>query len=222
MSDPNNNNLSDRWDAAMSNRLGQLGGMPVDTSGMETLLRSQIARDEPRLRLWIRPIRLAASLLLAIGVLAAVLLWFDRGASASASEMAKLHYDMVSGKIEVAEVNSIDTANKILSATASGGPGFPAIPAGHVHACCVKNVKDLKVACVLMKSDDAYITMAVANADDVKMPRGEVVARSGLTFHVQTIGKVHMVTLQRAGRHICLMSELPAERLVELGTKLKF
>ena len=73
-----------------------------------------------------------------------------------------------------------------------------------------------------MKSDNAYITMAVANADAVKMPHGEAVVRDGMTFHVQTIGKVHMVTLQRAGRHVCLMSELPAEKLMEMGTKLKF
>ncbi|MGA2501913.1 MAG: hypothetical protein ABSH20_29575 [Tepidisphaeraceae bacterium] len=166
--------------------------------------------------------RIAASLLLAIGVVAAVLLWLDRGSHASASEMAQWHYDLVSGKTDVAKVGSIDAANEVLSATVSGGPGLPGVPADHICACCVKNVKDAKVACVLMKSDDAYITMAVADAAAVKMPHGQVVVKDGLTFHMQTVGKVHMVTLQRAGRHICLMSELPVERLVELGCKLRF
>ncbi|MFI5382410.1 MAG: hypothetical protein ACHRHE_24195 [Tepidisphaerales bacterium] len=219
MSDPNNDNSSDRWDAAVSRRLGQLGGMPVDTSGMESLLRSRTGGEQPRLRVWLRPMRIAASLLLAIGALAAVVVWVDRGAHASASEMAQLHYDLVA---TMTPVDSIDAANDLLSATASGGPGFAAVPAEHRHACCVKNIKDARVACVLMKSDNAYITMAVANADAVKMPHGQVVVKDGLTFHVQTIGKVHMVTLQRAGRHVCLMSELPAERLIELGTKLRF
>ena len=225
MSDPNNDNLSDPWDAATSKRLNQLGAMPVDTSGMESLLRSEIAhQQQPIRRLWLRstPMRIAASLLLAIGALAAALFWLDRGGHASASEMAQLHYDLVAGKTPSASVASIDEANKVLSATATDGPGFPAVPDEHVHACCVKNLKNVKVACVLMKSDGAFITMAVAHADEVKMPHGQVVVKNGLTFHVQTIGKVQMVTLQRSGRHICLMSELPAEKLIELGTKLKF
>ncbi len=219
MSDPKNDNFSDPWDAAVSKRLGQLGATPVDTSGLESLLSGQTEHERPPLRLWVRPLRLAASLLLAIGVLAAALFWLDRGGHASASEMAQLHYELVATMMPV---DSIDAANEVLSATARGGPGFLTVPAEHSHACCIRNIKDAKVACVLMKSDNAYITMAVADASAVKMPHGQAVVKDGVTFHVQSINKVHMVTLERAGRHICLMSELPAEKLMELGTKLKF
>ena len=50
-------------------------------------------------------------------------------------------------------------------------------------ACCMKSVKNKKVACVLLKSEDVAVTMTVANAADMKLPRSPTVTRGGVTYH---------------------------------------
>ena len=120
------------------------------------------------------------------------------------------------------QVDSIDEANKALAGQWPGGPTVPDAPQSHVMACCMKSVKDKKVACVLLKSEGEPVTMTVANAADMRLPKSPTVTRGGVTYHVQAAGDLNMVMTERRERWICLIGRLPAPRLMDLADQLQF
>jgi hypothetical protein len=225
-------------DRAVERRLARLRTMPVDTSRLEKAILAQIPRpqnEEPaeqqqrqRMRIgWltaIRPLRaVAASFLLLSAVIAGVLLFSSGGqALASASQMAQMHDDLVSGRTPVMQVSSIEEANRALSGAWPGGPSVPEAPQSHVMACCMKSVKGKKVACVLLHNEGEPVTMTVANASDMRLPKSPTVTRAGVTYHVQSSGGLNMVMTERNGRWVCLIGRVPAERLMDLAVGLTF
>jgi hypothetical protein len=233
--DPNEPLGGDRLDRAVERRLARLRTMPADTARLEKAILAQIPRpqEEPeeqqrRIRVgWLAPFRplraIAASFLLLSGVVAAVLLFSSGGqAVASASQMAQMHEDLISGRTPVMQVSSIEEANRALSGAWPGGPSVPEAPQSHVMACCMKSIKDKKVACVLLRSEGEPVTMTVANAADMRLPKSRIVTHAGVTYHVQSSGQLNMVMTERNGRWICLIGRLPAERLMNLAAGLAF
>lgn len=220
---PTPDDTAQRLDAATGHRLARLRTMPVDTSRLERRLLAEIPRPTGPRRsrlIWLRPVRAVAALALVAGLIGAIL-WGTSGgpALASPSQMAQMHYDLVSGRTPAMQVSSIEAANRMLG---GGSPEIPDVPAEHVMTCCMKSIKDKKVACVLLKDEGAAITMTVANAVDMKLPDSPTVRREGVTYHVQSSGNVQMVMTEHHGRWICLIAELPAERLMALAAKLRF
>jgi hypothetical protein len=215
----------ERLDRATADRLARLGSMPVDTSRLEQSIRALIPpparRRQQGLFLWAKPMRAVAALLLMIGVVAAVLLYASGGpALASPAQMAQMHEDIVSGKTPVMQVSSVDEANRALTAQWPDSPGIPTMPADHVMACCMKSVKDKKVACVLLKNEGEPITMTIAKASDMSLPTSPTVERNGMTYHVQSFNALNMVMTERNGRWVCLIGKVPTERLMDLALKL--
>jgi hypothetical protein len=221
-----NPNHDERLDRATADRLVRLRTMPVDTSGLEQFIQTQIPplrRQPSSRRIWFRPMRAVAAVLLITGVLAAVLLTNSGGrALASPAQMAQMHDDIVSGKTPVMQVGSIFEANKALLSQWPDSPGIPVMAADHVMACCMKSVKNKKVACVLLKSEDEPVTMTVANASDMEMPPSPTAVRDGVTYHVQSSGTLNMVMTERHERWICLIGRLPAAQLMDVAAKLQF
>jgi hypothetical protein len=223
------NDDESQWDQAVSDRLAKLRTMPVETTRLGRALRAQIpspANQEPtgRLRIFTRPMRAVAAGI-AILLIAGVVLMSTSGGPvmASPTEMARMHEDLVSGRVPVTHVDTIEEANRVLLAQWPASPGIPDAPQAHVMVCCMKSVKNKQVACVLLKGEDAPITMAVANAADVKVPASSnTVTRSGVEYHVQSSGAINMVSTQRNGRLVCLIGQVSAERLMDLATKLAF
>ena len=224
-----------RLDEATAARLARLRSMPVDTSRLEKALRAQIPAAEEetagpsrrgglRISYWLKPLRaVAASFVLLSAVVAVVLLSSSGGpALASASAMAQMHEDLVSGRSPVMQVSSIDEANRALAGQSPGGPTLPGAPEGHVMACCMKSVKGKKVACVLLRNGGEPITMTVANAADMRLPKSPTVTRAGVTYHVQSSGELNMVMAERQGQWVCLIGRLQAERLMDLADQLRF
>lgn len=236
-----------RLDRAIDARLGRLRTMPVDTSRLERALLAQIPRpggevegeaeeerQRQRLRIgggratgwsqWFRPLRaVAASFVLLSAVVAVLLLSSSSGpALASAAQMAQMHEDLVSGRTPVMQVDSIEQANQMLAGQSPGGPTLPDAPQSHVMACCMKSIKNKKVACVLLKNEGEPVTMTVANATDMRLPKSPTVTRGGVAYHVQASGGLQMVMTERNGRWVCLIARMPAERLMDLAAELKF
>jgi hypothetical protein len=225
----------DPIDRAISSRLAKLRTMPVDTARLEKSIRAQLpefaeAADksvipEPRRRVhWLSPLRaIAASFLLLTAVVTVLLLTSSSGpAQASPSEMAQMHQDLVSGRVPVMQVNSIAEAGNALNQQWPDRPDLPNAPDSHVMACCMKSVKDKKVACVLLHSEGVPITMTVARAKDMQMPNSGTVMHGGVTYHVQASGDLNMVMTEREGRWVCLIGQVPAERLMTIAGDLRF
>jgi hypothetical protein len=215
-------------DQATTGRLARLRTMPVDTRDFDKRLATMIppppAARAGRMRLgWLRPLRALAASLLIAGIIAALLLTTSGGpALASVAQMAQVHEDLVSGKTPAVQVDSIEAANRELSKRWPDSPALPNVPQDHVMSCCMKSVKNKRVACVLLKTQGIPVTMTVANAADMKLPTSPTFTRDGVTYHVQSSGTLNMVTTQRNQRWVCLIGHVAPERLMEMAAKLQF
>ena len=224
----NDRDDQDQWERAVSTRLAKLRSMPIDTTRLERAIHAQIPRPQRSSGIlpwmWLRPVRAIAASFLVLAALVAVLMLSTSSGPvlASTARMAKLHEDVISGKVPVVQVDSISEANKVLARQWPNSPEVPEVPKDHVMACCMTSVKDKKLACVLMKRDGVPVTLTVAHGRDMRVPDSPVTVRDGVRYHVQSAGKLNMVMTERQGRWVCLIGELPAERLMEVASKLQY
>lgn len=212
-------------DRAMSARLAKLRTMPVDTSNLDKALRTQIPplRHERRI-LFLRPLRaLAASVLLVSVIAAAIMLSASSGpVLAEPAQMAQVHQEIVSGRIPVMQVASIQEANRMLDLHSPGAPTLPNMPDSNVMACCMKSVHNKKMACVLLKNEGVPITLAVAYAADMKLAPAPIVTRNGIDYRVQRVGGLSMVMTEQNGKWLCLIGQMPADHLIEIAALVRF
>ena len=90
-------------------------------------------------------------------------------------------------------------------------------------ACCMKSIRDKRMACVLLQDEAGTpITMTVARSADMRAPAGPTVMRGGAKYHLHAMAPLNMVMTERAGRWVCLISELPQEQLIDLAARLQF
>jgi hypothetical protein len=216
---------NEQVDQATAGRLAKLRSMPVDTSRLDRMIQARIPREtEVRSTHWLRPLRMAiaACLMAAIGLFAFLIGTSGGPVMASTTEMAQFHEDLVSGRVPAMRVDSVQAANKALAAQWAESPQLPNVPKEHVMACCMREVKNKKMACVLLKGDGEPVTMTVANISDVKLPSGPIITRDHIAYHVTSVGNLNMVMTQRQSRWICLIGKLPADRLMDLATSMQF
>jgi hypothetical protein len=215
----------DQLDQATAARLQKLRAVPVDTSKLDRMIQARIPRRTTSRRIrWFRPMRMAvaASLMAVIGVAALLIVTSSRPVLASTADMAQFHDDLVSGRVPATRVDSMEAANKALNEQWAQSPKMPNMPNDHVMACCMRSLKNKKMACVLLKGEGEPVTMTVANASDMQMPTSPIVTRNGIEYHVQSTGALNMVMTQRQGRWICLIAKLPTDRLMDLASGLEF
>lgn len=223
----NPNNPSDALDQATAARLAKLATLPVDTSRLDARLRSQLPAPTPAShrrwpRLGLRPLQAAAAGLVLVAALLAVVIASSRPAIASAQTLAQLHDDLSSGRAPVIKVSSIEDAAAMLSRQWRHVPALPDMPDDHVMACCVHDMGRKKMAVVALDIDGAAVTLAVADASDIKSPQGDAVERRGVTYRVQSSAGVNMAMTQRSGRWICLMGRVDVERLIDVLAQSTF
>lgn len=237
MSDNPNANFDDRLDTATARRLGRLGTMPVDTTRLESRLCDELglassaptaadAARRGRVYAIVHSARAIAASVAVLFLLGVVLLYTTTApVSASPRAMVQLHQDLVSGRAAATQVDSIEAANRELAAQWPGSPALPGVPPQHVMACCMKSVDHKRVACVLLEGQPSPVTMMVAKASDMRPPRdARSVTRDGVTYftHEASTDGVNMVSFSRDGRYVCLIASLPTDRLIDLGSQLKF
>lgn len=219
-----------RWDQAVSARLSKLRTMPVETARLERLLNARIApavvATKPtgfRLLFAHRPLRAVAASVLLIAATIAVLAFATSGGPvlASPGQMAQMHEDLVSGRMKVVQVDSVEAANRVLSEQSPEVPAVPDLPKGHDMACCMKSMKGKKLACVLLRREGVPVSLVVAHSRDVRAPAPT--GQDGTAgYRVHSAGRVNVVMTERDDRWVCLMGELPADRLIDLAGQLRF
>jgi hypothetical protein len=227
MNTPESNSARERRDQATARRLAKLRALPVDTSALAKAVEAQVPRPAQKQRrpafLWIRPMRAVAASVLVVGLIAALIISSSGGpVLASAERMAQIHQDVFSGASHPTQVDSIGAANAILASKWPGAPALPEPPKDHVMSCCVHEVGRKKMACVSFQADGVLVSMAVADATEVRMPATETMTVAGVKYHVQSHEGINMVMTERNGRWVCLMGKLPTNRLVELASALRF
>lgn len=218
-------------DAATSRRLAKLSAMPVDTSRLEAAIRREVGEsaaeslvNTSRLRLWISPLRAVAALLL-VSLTIAATFWMMSGneARASAAQMAQWHRDMVNERVAVMRVASLEEASAALTGMgAADMPTMTGVPQAHAMACCMREIKDKKVAVVLLKDSAGPVTLSVARAEDMKVPRTRPTVRAGGKYYIENFEDLCMVTTERDGRWICLIGQAAPDSLIAMAGKLRF
>jgi hypothetical protein len=205
---------------AIARRLARLKGIPVDTTGLERALRGQLPPPRTKRRWWASMAAIAASLIVT-GTLLLPLMQ-SREVQASPVMMAQMYHDMVDGKVPTMRANTLDEANRAIAAFSENGPTLPEAPASHMMACCMRNVGNKKVACVLFENGGTPVTMVVANAADMQSPSSPTIVQDGITYHVQTTGDLHMVMTERENRWVCLIGKMPQDQLIEVARGVRF
>lgn len=222
--------FDERLDTATARRLGRLRTMPVDTARLDAAIAREVGpiatRGHGRMYAIFHSVRTVAASVAVLFVLGVVLVYtVTAPVSASPQEMVRLHQDLVSGRTVATQVDSIEAANRELAAQWPGSPALPGVPPQHVMACCMKSVENKRVACVLLKGQPAPVTMTVANASDMRPPRGaRPIGRGGVTYFTHDAGAdgVSMISFERDGRYVCLIASMTTDQLIELGSRLKF
>lgn len=226
MSIPNHQPSREALDEATSRRLARLGALPVDTTNLDARLRAMLppARETTASRLRFRhPMRIAAAILLAVGLTTGVMLFTrESPAVASPAELVRLHDDAIAGRGHVVQVQSLDEAARVLALQWSAKPDLPEVPGAEVMACCLHEMGKARMAAVTMTFEGMPVTMAVADASDMRSPKSPTIQRNGVVWHVQTAGDVNMVSSRQSDRWICLMGRLSTEKLMSLAESVKF
>ena len=142
---------------------------------------------------------------------------------ASADRLARIHDEVLHrAGSHVTIVDSVRAANAALGHKCPGLPAVPELPKDHVMSCCVHDLGHKKLACVAIDVDGVPVSLAVADAADVKMPPCEALMIGGVAYHVQSQDGINMVMTERSGRWVCLMGKVPVNRLAELAKSLQF
>jgi hypothetical protein len=217
---------SQRLDRAMADRLAKLGAMPVDTSRLAKRVEAQVPRrNEPqrslRLHRWMRPVRAVAASLLILGLIAGIIISSSSGpAMASTRDLLRVHQEVIAGTNHAVAVQSIASANSALARQWPGAPPLPQVSGKDgmsccVMSCCVHQIGHQKIACAAMTIDGAPVSMTVADAHKIKMPRGKTIERDGASYVVDADQGVNMVMTERNGRWACLMGQVTVEKLLD-------
>lgn len=217
-----------RLDEATSRRLAKLRTTPIDASQLLKAVEAQIPRPQNQSRglklTWLKPMRAVAASLLVFGLIIALVVHSSSGpVLASAERLARIHEEVLHRDgSHVTPVDSVSAANIALAGKCPGLPAVPELPKDHVMSCCVHEMGRKKLACVAFQVDGVTVSMAVADAADVKLPPCEEVMIGGVAYHVQSHDGVNMVMTQRNRRWVCLMGKVPVNRLAELASTLRF
>jgi hypothetical protein len=205
---------------ALSRRLRQLDAMPVDTGGLERALAGVIPMPKKGRsggRGWMaRLAAIAAGLIVLISV-SAVLLVPDRAVMAEPAMIAAVHREMIDtmGSIPLTNIAAI---NETIRGQWKDSPVIP--NAGmKAHDCCIKKMKDARLAFVLLDADGTHLSMAIAKSREVDMPKTGREEHDGHVWSVQKVGSLNMVMTESGPRWICLTGDMPAEKLMEIATK---
>jgi hypothetical protein len=197
----------------------------IDTSRLDAMIEMQIPRPHSSRVgrfLQIRAVRVAAIFIAVAGTIGLIYgSPSGRSVLASPELLAQFHEQLLGDNTNAVPVNSIDAANKALADVLHASMRIPQIPTIEVTKCDLQTIKDKPVACVLLQSGGVPVTMAVANAMDMRDPESERRIEKGTEYHITASGELNMVMTERHGRWICLISELPADGLVEIAKTIE-
>lgn len=210
-------------DAAISQRLAKLRSRPVELGSLQKAIEREIPRQKNHSLLHllaIRPLRaVAAMLTVGVTIAAIVLATASSPAIASSQELLRLHESVISQVQQTPGDSSEEIARAAINgqwpAKAASGESCPR---GAQMPCCVHRLGGSQATCVLLSIDGVPVTLAAADAVEVRMPAMEKVTQRGVTFHVQNARNINMVMTERGGKWYCLMGNLPTERLMTFWT----
>jgi len=220
----------DRLDEATSRRLARLGKRPVDTARLEARLAEAMSAESPRtvqahrpVRRWLAPAAgMAAAALIALSLIVAFQAGTPRAVAAPV-ELARLHHDLIEGRLAVQPVSTLDEANAWIARQAADTPALPdTAPGARVQSCCLANVTGRLVAVALLDDGGDTVTLVVAEARDFAMQMGTPHVRNGREMFSHEVNGVPMMMANVGDRWLCVMGDLPEDRLADIAGGVRF
>lgn len=214
---------------AISRRLAKLREQPISTSVLDARLKSILppgatdGEPAPRMRFWTRRSVLsavAAMLVAALTVLSAFTILAPRPVFASPQEMAVIHESAVMMQGHTMSVSTIEDARAALRRQWPGSSMISAPDDMPVMSCCVHEIGKRQMGCVTFEVDDVPVTMAVADAREIRSPHGNKRVIGDTEYVVGSADGVNMVMSQRDGVWTCVMGRLPLERLANVAASV--
>jgi hypothetical protein len=222
------NNHDDPIDQAVARRLSKLRSMPMDTAAFDAKLRAALpaagSSSERRLLMWpvSTPLRaVAASLILGLTLFFMFVLMSPRPALATPQRMAEIYQSAIDGRSHSTKVTSIEEARAALHRKWPESPVVPDVNNMQLMHCCVHEIGRKQMACLTFEVGDAKVTLAIAPSRDIRSPHGESRVINGREYLVGTSDGVNMVMSESDDTWMCLMGELPIERLAELANSIR-
>jgi hypothetical protein len=212
-------------DRAVADRLAQLGRSPVDTSRLQRRLGAAlqgVSVEERTPVLWVlRSWRNVASIaaVLAVCVTLAVITVTSRSSMQqySATEVVAAHEKFLNSAVHLVTVANVLEANCRCSELWENAPAIPELAGAQIRCCCVEDFARCRAACLHFEYDGAPVTMAVTRDAQLDAPGATVIHQEGRQYTVGTLGRYEILDVSRRGRSICLVSELPRDRLLQLA-----
>ncbi len=215
------NTSNERLDNATRQRLAALK-QPVDTTALLGKLEAAIADERgpasfkfPRhLTRW-----LSAAAAIVIVATSVVLFEATQSPALATPVMMQLHEDIQHGRVPMVSVRNMDEARQTVAAAWADAPDLPRFDMP-IESCCLRDVKDRRVVCIRMRAAEAPVTVVVARVKDFHPGGHETATPSGHTAHVSTHEGTSMVVTQHGDRWLCMMADLPAEKLIALADEI--
>lgn len=215
-------------DEAVRTRLAKLANIPEDTSSLERRLQDAMA-DNPLVRpQWrfsqaFRPLAaVAAAVVVIVTVGLALISLGNTPAMAAPNDLARLHIETNKVGAMTTPITSIEQANRVLAGQWSDLPQLPASASRQLHACCIHDFMDQKVACLILRDGQTPLTLVLGKAREFRPSEGRIVERDGRKFTLNEVNGVRMVMTQQSGSFVCLMGDVSTDRLLDLAAGLRF
>lgn len=222
--EPNN---MDRLDEATAERLATLADIPVDTTRLETRLNAAIDSEDsaPRplvLAHWWRPVTSIAAAVMVVCLVGWAVIGSGQPAVAAPFDLARLHWEVTDDDSATVPVSTIDEANQRIAAEWATAPTIPAPVDAAVKSCCLHLVKSTKVVCVSLDYEGRAVTLVVAHGKDLCSADGQIITRGQKQFMGHEMNGLMMVMTEHEGRWLCVMGQVPIERLADLAEGIEF
>lgn len=215
-------------DDAVRARLARLATVPVDTSNLERRLRAVMAHNGPEYNRWRLPrawrslTAVAAAILVVVTVGLVLMNLGNTPAMAAPMDLARLHAEAIKSDSMMTVVTSVEQANRVLAGQWSDLPQLPTPTSGQLHACCIHDFMDSKVACLILRDGQTPLTMVVGRAREFRPAEGRTVERGGRKFTLHEVNGLRMAMTHQGDRFVCLMGEVSEDRLLEIAEGLRF
>lgn len=212
-----------RLDQATRHRLTKLGSIPMDTGRLEQRLRSQVASQDSSSRMvfggWRAAVTAAAAVVLMVML---PLIWGPGPVQASTVELGRLHEDIISGRLQVEPVTSIQEANRLIHEQRQDAPHLPGMTGVRVQSCCLTDVQGRLVAVAVLNGESPNVTLVVAEAPGFAHEMGTAVRVGDRTFWGHEVDGVRMVMSNTDDRWLCVMGDRTYEDLAKIAADTRF
>ncbi|MGB1125843.1 MAG: hypothetical protein ACPG4Q_11610 [Phycisphaeraceae bacterium] len=218
-------------DQATRDRLAKLESTPVDLSRLEQKMadeipRPQPARQQPRRAATQGWMRLAAAILLMIGIAgASYYAFFGVGPQTAIAEtmtVAELHDHLLNDPQEAYLANTIDQAQSLIDAQLFGKQSLPIIDGTHVESCCLVEGEFPLRAALVLKQPGGIATIIIAQGEDFAQPMHPIDHPSGIELQGHDHAGMPMVMRNNGDLWMCVMGEIDADTLADVAAAIKF